>query len=135
MELFASIFYCSIYILKLLLALTMLSTESCLWFNCPVLVAYKKVCIYKFMPSLEKNVQQIEWPYKNLKISPFFVMPFKKNHQQKRTQGTRLERYMRINKICKARSSRVEVLCEKSVLKKFREQGNTCARASFLIKL
>ena len=47
------------------------------------------------MPSLEKNVQQIEWPYKNLKISPFFVMPFKKNHQQKKTQRARLERYMK----------------------------------------
>ena len=73
----------------------MLSTESCLWFNCPVLVAYEKVCIYKFMPSLEKNVYQIEWPNKNLKISPFFVMPFKKNHQQKKTQRARLERYMK----------------------------------------
>ena len=47
------------------------------------------------MSSSQKNVKQIKWPDKNLKVSLFFVMLFERNRLQKKIQGAKLESYMK----------------------------------------
>ena len=67
----------NIFFTEHLRATASVSSESCLLFWMPnTACSYKKMCIYKYRLSSQKNVLQIKLPNKNLKGLLFFVMFF-----------------------------------------------------------